>query len=80
MLSHHIRTDPKQSSALVCVPVVTPGAELEGVVPPAGRKNNRATFGSARLALWLFRPSQTVAESWDEGDCINWANSSCLPG
>ena len=45
MLSHHIRTDPEQSSALVCVPVVTPRAQLEGVVLPAGRKNNRATFG-----------------------------------
>ena len=45
MLSHHIRTDPEQNSALVCVPVVTPGGQLEEVVPPAGRKNNRATFG-----------------------------------
>ena len=44
-LSHHIRTDPEQNSALVCVPVVTSGDQLEGVVLPAERKNTRATFG-----------------------------------
>ena len=45
MLSHHIRTGPEQSSALVCAPLATPRAQLEGVVLTAGRKNNRATFG-----------------------------------
>ena len=72
--------DPEQSSALICAPVATRRAQLEGVALPAGRKNNRATFGPVVWLFRLFRHSQTLAESWDEGDSIKWANSGCRPG